>query len=337
MDVTLIIILHNRHANIARLAEYYKDTDASFILADSSTQKHPSSEIPGSWRHFYTPEVTYTKKIETVLQYVTTRYVILCADDDFIIPSAIQRCIHFLDTRPEYAAAQGNCLCFKKSELSSGLPVRFYPLYSQLDYAYESDQGPARIKHLLSNYKSLLYAVQRTAYLQQAYQGASDYIHNLYLNEYNASIIPIMLGKYKELPFLYQVREYAEDSDDKTAININTIIKNKAYEKDLNHFIKYVAGKVYKIIETNDTRQMEQQLLEGLQTLAYHIDAAASTPPSLKKRIGTLINFFPVIGSRIIAASREAGIQKKLAQVLHSPDDLEELQKIKAILSTYRQ
>src|SRR5690606_34309861 len=269
-------------------------------------------------------------------QEVETKYVILCADDDFIIPAAIEKCRHFLDSNPSYAVVQGNCVCFKKEELLSKKDINFYPIYDYLDYAYEEEAPLLRLDSLLSNYKSLLYAMHRTDLLKNAYTGASDHITNLYLNEYNASILPVIKGRYKELDCLYQVREYATDSDDKTAVNINTIVKNTAFSKDLDAFLLYISHKIKEQLPEESREKLKERLLSGLQKLAESIDRRASAKPTLKKRVGNIISGIPLLGSELIKANRRAELNNQLNRIVKTKEDQLELSRVQSILQKYR-
>lgn len=335
MDVTIVIILHNRHQNIRRLVEYYQGIEASIILADSSAQKHPSESLPSSWNHIYTPGINYTQKVELILQEIKTEYVILCADDDFIIPSAIKECISFLNKNLDYASVQGRCVCYKKSEVMAGADIDFYPIYPRLEYSYEAAEGLERLDDLLADYKSYLYAVHRSSLLKDAYTGASASIRNLYLNEYNASILPIVKGKYKELPFLYQVREYAEDSDDKTAININTLLKDPAFKPDIDDFVYYLSSKINTWINNQEASAVTSRLNMGLARLAASIENSYRLRPSFKKRVGQLVALMPVVGKKIIQKSRQKELEAEMSSIVTTKTAVDQLSEIRNILKSY--
>lgn len=332
MEVTIIIILHNRHHNIERLVKYYEGTPAQFILADSSKISYNASSLPENWQHIYTPNINYTQKIETVLHSVTTKYVVLCADDDFVIPEAVGKCVAFLDENTDYASVQGQILCFKKRELIENKVAKFYPLYDARNYSFEDTHPLKRLEELFANYKSYLYAVHHTAILKEAFAGASASIKNLYLNEYAVSALPIVKGKYRELDFLYQVREYAEDSDDKTAININTIVKDDIYKKDLDLFVDFLSKKINVWLPEQNMDVLRMQLLTWIQSLANEIDKRANLRPNFKKQIGILIAKIPIIGKPLIEANRKAELNNQMAKIVKSNTDRLELNSIKVLL-----
>ncbi|WP_114792366.1 TIGR00180 family glycosyltransferase [Niabella yanshanensis] len=335
MDVTLVIILHNRHQNIRRLVEYYRHIEASVILADSSTQKHPSDAIPASWRHIYTPGINYTQKIEIILQVVKTEYVILCADDDFIIPQALEACISFLNSNPGYASVQGKSICYKKKEVVKKKEVDFYPLYPPKAYSYENQSGLDRIGALLANYKSFLYAVHRTTTLKDAYKNASESIRNLFLNEYNASIVPLAAGKYKELPVLFQVREYAEDSDDKTALTINKMFREPRFRSEIEDFLGHLLTAIQRYMPTEDPKKIMHTLGQGINNLVDSIDRNHNMKPSVKKMAGRFIASLPLLGARIIEKSRARDRQDKMSKIIVTRLELDQLDEIRSILKTH--
>ena len=75
-------------------------------LQDSSTEKHHFDKLKENWQHIYTPGLFFTKKVEVVLDKVKTPYLLMCADDDFIIPKSILQCVSFLEENKDYVIAQ---------------------------------------------------------------------------------------------------------------------------------------------------------------------------------------------------------------------------------------
>ena len=84
--------------------------------------------------------------------------------------------------------------------------------------------------------------------MYQSFQDTGTIVKKLFLNEYITAFLPILFGKYKELPILYHVREHAHDSDDKTAVDIDTLIKEKQYEEEVETFKNLMANKISAIL-----------------------------------------------------------------------------------------
>ena len=331
--VTLVLILHNRHKNLDRLLEYYKDCDLPIMIADSSKEKHIFNNKRNNWIHHYLPGLSFTQKIEVVSKTVTTPYVVMCADDDFILPESLQQCVLFLEQNKDYSIAQGWSIRYYKESISAGRVS--YGLLYDFSKSIEATEPINRLLAMFRNYRSVLYAVFTTNVLQQSFAGAGEQIKNLYLNEYITAFLPILCGKYKELPILYQVREFAEDSDDKTAINLDTILGEPSYKTELHNFKSFILTKLIGL--TNLTTDKAKEVLnETLISFSAHLEANRNQKISFKKRIGKLISFVPFIGKTIIIKNREKERTKQLETVVKLPSDKEELERISKLLIKFQ-
>jgi len=311
--VTLIVILHNRHNNVERLMEYYKDFESPIILADSSTKAHVFKHKKTGLNHLYMPGISYAEKIEQTLKYVTTPYVVMCADDDFIVPSGLYQCVEFLENNKDYTVAQGLILIYYKYTIN--LKLRFGILYNQ-NYTRSENEPLQRLELLFSPYKSLLYAVHRTSSLQKAFNNAGKSIKNLYLNEYVASILPVLFGKSMDLPFLYQVREYSDVSDDKSTDNLEVILGSECYTEEVKNFQNLIIDNS-KNIEALDQRALIQTLNIVLKHYSEQLILFKNQPISFKKYIGK---------------DRNAKSKKALNAIL-TDKDFVQLDKIQLVLS----
>ena len=54
----------------------------------------------------------YFEKMRDALRRVRTPYVMLADNDDFLAPAGIERCMEFLDSRPDYACCAGGIAGF---------------------------------------------------------------------------------------------------------------------------------------------------------------------------------------------------------------------------------
>jgi len=329
-QVTIIIILHNRHANLDRLLEFYENIDLPVFIADSSSAEHVFSKKKDSIKYRYTPGLTYTQKVEQVLNEIDTPYVAMCADDDFIIPGGLYHCVDFLEKNREYSAAQGMILKYHQNTIRH--TVRFEMLYTN-DHSLLSMDPLERLKKLFDPYKSLLYGVHRTAILRTAFTGAGKAFTNLYLNEYMTSVIPVLLGKYKDLPVLYQAREHAEGSDDKTVINLDTIVQDGQYKAELTGFLNHIVDKTTNAVSVNSS-SLKDAVLNALENYALKIETFKRSGIPLKKRIGKLLSLIPFFGMRYLQKKRLNESNRSLKKYL-SEQDFKELASLQTILKKH--
>lgn len=329
--ITLILILHNRHKNIDRLLEYYDDYDFPIVIADSSKEKHVFTSMKPNWQHIYTPDVFFTDKLEVVLPQITTPYLLMCADDDFIIPKSIIECVSFLETHPDYAIAQGLAIRYDKDSVVNS-NIQFGPIY-KIYQSVEDTEPLKRLQHFFHPYRSVFYAVFRTSAIQQSFKGTKSVVKKLFLNEYITAFLPILFGKYKELPILYHVREHAHDSDDKTAIDIDTLTNEEQYSEEVNEFENLVAKKMSVIvhISTTEAKQIVNTTLndfsDRLRKLRNHIP--------FKKRIGNVIVHLPFLGKWMIKKNRDAENKNRLSGYYDLQSDPEEIKAITDLLYKY--
>ena len=59
-----------------------------------------------AWQRF-DAKTFIIEKIATGLKKVNTSFCVLCADDDFLIPDGLRKCLHFLSNNPGYISAHG--------------------------------------------------------------------------------------------------------------------------------------------------------------------------------------------------------------------------------------
>jgi glycosyltransferase domain-containing protein len=329
-SVTLILILHNRHKNLDRLLEYYKNVPFPVIIADSSASRHEFSNPGGNYLYLYTPGIAFTSKIEAVLEKVMTPYVVMCADDDFIVPESILKCVKFLQENADYVVAQGACIRYIKESVAEG-NIDFGLIYRESSYDIIDDKPLERIESMFRRYRSVLYAVHHTQYLKQAFKGAGAVINNLFLNEYLTAVVPIIYGKYKELPFLYQVREYAKNSDDKITDNLDKIFKEDTYKRERTDFLELLTQQVSSILQM-DPDEVRSRLFRILNDFAQSDQVGnRPSPLSLKKRIGILVQHIPFLGKWMIKKSRALEKAYEMRSILQTEQDkacLEEIEKV---------
>lgn len=274
-DFTLLIPTFNRHKYLERILKYYAPYQLKILVADSSAEPYKGYKSLHNVEYLHLPGENLPQKTAFALMHITTKYVAMCADDDFIIPDGIKECLAFLNSNPDFAAAQGNCLSYKKKLLVTG-KLSFSVLYKRyLSYRISQNDPFERAERLFDPYRTIFTAIHYTKNLRLAYNERIE-IKNLFLSEYLSGIIPIVMGKYIELPVFYQVREYAEDSGDKTTANLDLIIHNPQHREEYQVFLNYISEIICRI-----TGCAEAFANQRLQKIFY--DFSQSLIPAHKK------------------------------------------------------
>lgn len=115
-DITLLLILKERHDFTKRWLEYfqYSKCTCQVLIADGSA-KPLSSELlesfHGSFEYLYSGEDIsirkYLEKMVFALNKIKTKYVMLAANDDFIMFNSLQQLHQKLEHSPDLASAMG--------------------------------------------------------------------------------------------------------------------------------------------------------------------------------------------------------------------------------------
>jgi len=328
--ITLIIPTHNRHKYLERILNYY-DNFCEILIVDSSKAKFQKS-YNSNVIYYYLPEKSLNEKISYALSFVTTPYVFLCADDDFILKCAIEKCISFLDNNTDYSCVSGNYLYYKLIDNK----VFFSNIYANIDNSIANFDIKDRLVTMFSNYITLYYAIHRTSTLKSTFTiDIKRPVNNLFLNEYLTAIIPLIVGKYKQIDTLYQIREYSAISGDKTTENLNKILDNPKYETELGNFLYHILSFchekkspihlidkifIYKILKNYSEKLTQTSLLD--------------TQP-VDKKIGKIIQILPYLGPLLIRAYRNIKLLFESVNIELKYRNESEIFKVKKSIQTY--
>tara|TARA_B100000767_G_C19739733_1_gene525620 strand:- start:540 stop:1577 length:1038 start_codon:yes stop_codon:yes gene_type:complete len=216
-DFTIIITSFNRPKCLLRNLKFLLSHDLTFeiIIADSSNNLDINDELKNlinknnvlfkSFPH----EIKVAQKISKAIKYASTKYCVLCAEDDFILPSSIIKCVHFLKNNSEYSSCHGRYYTHIFSKYVKKFGITFRNL-SKLEESCEENSPIDRIDTYLSgklNSQYTFYAVFETINLQTIWEQTSIYANDWFLNEYFPTIVSLIMGKMKTLPILYMSRE----------------------------------------------------------------------------------------------------------------------------------
>lgn len=127
--LTVVIPTRNRPDFLARLLHYYAQTRCPYpIVVGDSSDPAPLDQtravigrLEGTLRIVHRQYPTYkgypsdlgmTETLSDLLQRVETKYVVFVADDDLVIPGAMEEAVGFLELHGDYSAVHGRAaLC----------------------------------------------------------------------------------------------------------------------------------------------------------------------------------------------------------------------------------
>lgn len=333
--ISLLIPTHNRHPYLRRSLAYYSNAGFRIYIVDSTPVAFnmPQQE---NVIYYHMPGVSLTGKIAAALEVIQTPYIVMCADDDFLLPARVLDCVDFLENRPAYAAVAGNSICYKKNSIASG-EVHFAAMYtSRLSYEVLDEAPLSRVKAFFNPYRGAFYAVHRTAVLRKAFDGAASVVKNLFLNEYLTGLYPLATGAFAELPFLFHIREYADDSGDKTTPNLDAIFDDAAFRKEYEGFVVHQAEVMAPLVglAPADCRQQLHAILDDFAQ--QHRNGAYKEKPAPEKKLGKIVQQVPVIGDKLIQAYRKYRSSQSLQLFVKTPEDEKVLEDIAQLILRYQ-
>lgn len=266
---TIIIPEHNRPHHLKRLLEYYLDYGIKIIVADSSIQEFCYlKEYEQRIVYRYYPRICLAEKIFHILPLITTPYVLMCADDDFILPVTVGLITDFLDRHSDYNSGQGIYGDFDPYDSSLRLAIRYSHM---LDVQIDNDKGRERILHLMGNYFQYYYCVYRTSAFKAVYTSVIDNnrarINNLCLLECFVSSYPAIAGKHIIMPVLYAIRENSLYSAATITDPIPKVISNSKYKKEYEAYIELLATLLIQV----DQIQIDEANKVVRESLALYI------------------------------------------------------------------
>jgi len=227
MLTILVPTYSTRSKLLSRLINYMAACNFKYkiLVADSSEPIHlenNSSLIKSVESKLDIKHLQFDKNIINWQKYaiassqIKTPYMLFNADDDFFIPSSIEKAFQFLALHPEYSIAQGYTVAFELNQNDNyrGIiqAVKFQPTtHFSIEYSFAYER---LMKHL-QLYQGTFYGVHRTQQLAENLTKVANLKLKLgfRFEELLPSCLSIIQGKLKLLDTLYLFRQSMNQSD----------------------------------------------------------------------------------------------------------------------------
>jgi len=241
--ITILIPTHNRHQYLRRILDYYSGSGIKILIADSSKEPFPQEYIFEEVEYHHYPEMEYSKKMSTIIKLLRTKYTVICPDDDFVVKKGMAKCVEFLDAHPDYASVQGHYISF----MNKNKKVQYGPGYMYtIGMDINQDAPGDRIKPFLVPYMDVIYSVQRTESLKEAFSYTEDKIKDYNLLEICTALVIIMNGKHRILPVFYGVKESIATSAGNYTIQLDKQAKMKCFKEQYGNFFEILVQHLAK-------------------------------------------------------------------------------------------
>lgn len=211
--LTIIIPTLNRSEFLIRLLNYFAHTNFKHCIAigDSSDSFHVEETKEAIKKIGEKLEIVYREypglscyaAQKQLIQSVDTRYIVGLADDDFLVPNGLDRCIDFLENHSDYIAAHGFGVIVSTLK-SDELYGKDLIIDNYRQPIIENENAKERLLELLENYSVPVYSVHRTRAFRVMW---SDKIEDYSFGELLPCCLSVILGKIKQLKCFYLVRQ----------------------------------------------------------------------------------------------------------------------------------
>ncbi len=248
--LTVVLITHNRPAFLRRAVKYYSSLPCRIMVLDSTLDR-PEGDFSAVDYH-HVPQFAYwgmQAKLAYGVEHLTTPYMVLAADDDFILHDSLAESVGFLHANPDYGMCHGYCLMY----LSLAHGVNYYRRDKKVQEDYASERAQDRVIDYMSQYIPPFYAVTRTD-LMKNWHAALPPGTNFQWQEIGHVYYLLASAKARILPIPYVVRE----------INYGV----SEHNTDVYHSLTYVDAK--SVAE----REAFADFLVSLPTAIEGLDAA---------------------------------------------------------------
>lgn len=259
--LTCLIPTHNRPHFLRRLLHFYKQhpMSCSFFVADSSKQAGAAENVAAveeasrlldiTYCHFGTDLIT---KYFQALSRIGTPYVVVCADDDFLLPNAVDTCVEFLELHPEYSLAQGlsanmNCRAAEASVIKvwSG-------------HCIHNESAFARCQQMARYGFSTFYGVYHTNVLRDMFQYCAEHLdaqESYHFPEILLLQLSALKGRIQFFPIMYALREWHGS-------NLNLVPEAASREKGEELYLRFRDSLVAQIMLTGRSRSQAVRFVD---------------------------------------------------------------------------
>lgn len=215
--LTILISTMNRSDFLKRALHYYAKTKYRhwIYIGDSSDAFHSgeakktieSLKSVLNVRYFEYPSCRDSECMKMMIDEVTTPYAAYVADDDFLVPAGIDKCMDFLRKNEDYMGANGKAFVFTLKEPGAwGEFVSVGP-YGQNELVGDTAVQRLRVFSNVYAYFTALFSILKTEAWKQMYKYSFDIADRSFAGELAPCFIAAIEGNIKHIDTLYLGRQ----------------------------------------------------------------------------------------------------------------------------------
>ena len=205
--LTIIIPTYNRQKYALRNMRYWSGRGATVHVLDGSEVAIESKELEPLCENviYHHLPISFRERIQHGIDLTETCYTMMLGDDEFFIPSGLEKCIEELEYENDIVSCMGRGLLFS---IFNGCLEARYAYKEMKDHAVLQNSSVKRLVHHMKPYKcSTVYSVVQTHVWKQAWSAFAKKEYPIYgIGELQFEMTVSYLGKSKVLPILTWLR-----------------------------------------------------------------------------------------------------------------------------------
>lgn len=187
------------------------------VLSDNSSGEHRTfvASCPERYAELwlevqaYDPGVGFLDKLLRTLERIEARFVMLCGQDDFVVPEGVETVLQALEADAGLSCARGRVARFHLRPVQQEAAVRAAAVEFNKHpmLGYEQDSPLPRVLAHMRAYTSTLYSVHRRELLLDSFRATDRATRNVVFWQYLSSCITVALGRVGCLNELFLARQ----------------------------------------------------------------------------------------------------------------------------------
>ena len=110
--LTIVIFTYNRHNYLKRTIDYWSNYNLKLLILDGSNIKFNDPVLKNAnIKYIHNTSSLYDRLLSSI-KYIDTEFMILGADDEFYLPSALSSCVSFLIDNSSFSSCGGRAIGF---------------------------------------------------------------------------------------------------------------------------------------------------------------------------------------------------------------------------------
>jgi glycosyltransferase domain-containing protein len=284
-NLTLIIITYKRYDYLKRLLFFYKSFNVDFkiLVLDSSPEDPEDNDLTKilcsnlvHWIRFDS-SIFFVNKIQEACKYITTEFCVLCPDDDYIFPNALEDSVEFLRNNKNYSSCHGLYFQHKYTRILNSIFISLEQIYLKSSGA-ECENSEQRVSTYLKGESILpFYAVHNSNLFSNIWTETSNIVTDWGLSEIFPCILSLYAGKMKVLNIPYCTREPNSESwynHERYLQMYSTEKVEKVINSLSGRFVKNPEIKtlLYNYINIDDNNVKLEKRNKSIKALLFNLD-----------------------------------------------------------------